>query len=137
MKILVTGASGFIGGAIATSLATAGHQVLGTGRRSPGWLALSGSRYQYWDLFSAAPDWQPDVVVHCAGLAEDRVNLAAAIRANRDGTVAVRNAYPAAKFVHLSSSSVYPSKDSASFCTGSSCPRRGFDRCVCNLKGGR
>ncbi|AJT41155.1 NAD-dependent epimerase/dehydratase family protein [Psychromicrobium lacuslunae] len=109
MKILVTGASGFIGGAIASRLSDHGHHVIGTGRTLPGWLSPKGSRYLSWDLFSAPPVDSVDVVVHCAALVDDQSSLAKALRINRDGTLAVRKAFPDARMVLLSSSSVYDS----------------------------
>lgn len=63
MKILVTGASGFIGGAVWREARRRGHEVLGTGRR-----VIAESNYVACDLAVGLGrlDFQPDVVVHCA-----------------------------------------------------------------------
>ena len=104
MKIAVTGASGFVGGAAATALAADGHEVTGFGRKSNGW----AGDYRVWDL-STGPSSHGgfDAVVHSAALADDWAPLAAARRANVDGTRAVLESFPGARFVHLSTSSVY------------------------------
>jgi uncharacterized protein YbjT (DUF2867 family) len=72
MRILLTGATGFIGARLRTELLRRGHQVLGVARRAPAgaapgdwWTADIG------DL--SPPDWQPvlqgvDVVVNCVGI---------------------------------------------------------------------
>ncbi|NYE94532.1 nucleoside-diphosphate-sugar epimerase [Psychromicrobium silvestre] len=124
MKILVTGASGFVGSAIATALSAEGHRVIGTGRSTPGWIAPPGSSYVYWDLFSEPPKVSPDAVVHCAALVSDQMALAAALRANRDGTLAVRRSFPDAQMIHISSSSVYDSFRSHHFTPESEGPGR-------------
>lgn len=108
MRIAVTGASGFIGGAVATALADADHEVVGFGRRDRGW-SHPAARYRRWDLDDGIlkGDRDFDAVVHCAALADDWAPLAAALRANRDGTRTVVRSFPGARIVHLSTSSVY------------------------------
>lgn len=65
MKILVTGASGFVGGKTVTVLRAAGHEVLGIGRRRldvPGYRSLDLA--EPFDL-----DFAPDAVLHAAARA--------------------------------------------------------------------
>ena len=108
MRIAVTGASGFIGGAVATALADAHHEVVGFGRRPHGW-SHPGARYRVWDLDTGPVKGDRDfeAVVHCAALADDWAPLPLALRANRDGTRTVVRSFPGARIVHLSTSSVY------------------------------
>jgi nucleoside-diphosphate-sugar epimerase len=63
MKVLVTGASGFVGAALCAALRRQGHAVVGLGRR-----AQPEPWYQRCDLTQGMPDiaFMPDVVVHCA-----------------------------------------------------------------------
>ena len=62
MKLLITGASGFVGGALWRKALGAGHEVLAVGRRPldrPGYLSR--------DLCEPLVcDFRPDVVVHAA-----------------------------------------------------------------------
>lgn len=109
MRIAVTGASGFIGGAIATALADRDHEVLAFGRAPKGWSHPSPrARYARWALPGEppAPLEGVDAVVHSAALADDAAPLLAAMAANRDGTAAVLAAAPGARLIHISSSSV-------------------------------
>jgi nucleoside-diphosphate-sugar epimerase len=111
MRIAVTGASGFIGGAVATGLAEREHDVIGFGRTPAGWSHPRG-RYVTWDLAGAPalggePLGEFDAVVHCAALADDWADADLAQRVNVLGTRAVIAAFPGARFVHLSTSSVY------------------------------
>jgi 2-alkyl-3-oxoalkanoate reductase len=70
MRILVTGATGFLGGAAARELARLGHQVTGTGRDAAKGAALSadGVRFVAADLRDGPGDLlnQIDAVLHCA-----------------------------------------------------------------------
>lgn len=107
MRVLVTGASGFVGGAVATALVARGDAVVGLGRRADGW-AHEGGRYERRDLAAPLDDLGAfDAVVHAAALADDWAPLAEALRVNRDGAVGVARALPAARFVHVSTASVY------------------------------
>jgi nucleoside-diphosphate-sugar epimerase len=104
----VTGASGFIGAAVATALADADHEVVGFGRRAGGWSHPSAS-YRVWDITSGPlrGDRDFDAVVHAAALADDWAPIAEALRVNRDGTRNVARSFAPARIVHLSTSSVY------------------------------
>jgi nucleoside-diphosphate-sugar epimerase len=108
VRIAVTGATGFIGGAVAGALADADHEDVGFGRRQRGW-SHSHARYRVWDL-TAGPlrgDRDFDAVVHCAALADDWAPRDAAMAVNREGTRAVVRSFPRSRIVHLSTSSVY------------------------------
>jgi len=108
VRIAVTGASGFIGAAVATALADADHEVVGFGRRAHGWSHPSAG-YRVWDITSGPlrGDRDFDAVVHAAALADDWAPIAEALRVNRDGTRNVVRSFPGARVVHLSTSSVY------------------------------
>ena len=104
MRIAVTGASGFVGGVAATALAARGHSVIGFGRTPHGW----SGEYRQWDLADGPlSDLAVDAVVHAAALADDWATPSAARAANVDGTRAVIASFPGARFVHISTSSVY------------------------------
>jgi len=115
MRIAVTGASGFIGGVIASALAMPEfeHEVVGYGRTPGGWSYRShvadASHYRIWDVARGRlpSEASVDAVVHCAALADDWAPLDAALRVNRDGTRNVVRSFPGARIVHLSTSSVY------------------------------
>ncbi|MDH6180272.1 nucleoside-diphosphate-sugar epimerase [Microbacteriaceae bacterium SG_E_30_P1] len=103
MRIAVTGASGFVGGAVATALVARGHDVTGFGRRPHGWRGT----YEQWDLAHGPHRGSFDAVVHSAALADDWAPLGDAMLANRLGTRNVVTSFPGARLVHISTSSVY------------------------------
>ncbi|PJJ71429.1 nucleoside-diphosphate-sugar epimerase [Diaminobutyricimonas aerilata] len=108
MRIAVTGASGFVGGAVATALADRDHEVVGFGRDPNGW-SHPRARYRSWD-FVGGPllgDRDFDAVVHCAALVDETAPRAEAMRINRDGTRTVIRSFRTTRFVHLSSAAVY------------------------------
>ncbi len=94
MRVAVTGAAGFVGGAIAEHLRAHGHDVLALTRRE-------------WDITTGPREAVADAVVHCAALADDAAPLGEAMLANRIGTRNVVASFPGARIVHVSTSSVY------------------------------
>ncbi|NDO89170.1 NAD-dependent epimerase/dehydratase family protein [Cellulosimicrobium composti] len=106
MRVVVTGASGFVGGAVARGLVADGHDVWTTSRRDA---RVDGARHLAWDL-TAGPLADPpaaDAVVHAGAAVSDWCALDVARATNVDGTRAVRATFPGARFVHVSSGSVY------------------------------
>lgn len=92
MKILITGATGFIGNSFATRLAKEGHKVIAGGRnfKKMGQL-INKVRISYFDIMdkdsilSALRKDKPDIVCHSAALVES-INLPKLLKINRDGT---------------------------------------------------
>lgn len=114
MRIAVTGASGFIGGAVVAHLVAAGHDVVGFGRRERPRSLPDAATYARWDLTAGpAPSSGSgvvggfDAVVHAAGLADDGAAPAQLRAVNVAGTRAALTLTPRGRFVHISSSSVY------------------------------
>jgi 2-alkyl-3-oxoalkanoate reductase len=109
VRIVVTGASGFVGGTVATALADDGHEVVGTGTRTDGWSHPVG-RYVRWELPGAPPrvlqTGSVDAVVHAAAIADDWADAERIRAVNVEGTRSVIDAFRTARIVHVSSSSV-------------------------------
>jgi len=92
MKILVTGASGFIGGALAGALLSKGHEVFALTRSAAkaGVLEAKGLKTIPGDIsdeksLAVLKEYPIDVVYHCAGLVEDK-DLDRLYKANVAGT---------------------------------------------------
>ncbi|GAA4928614.1 nucleoside-diphosphate-sugar epimerase [Actinomycetospora succinea] len=113
MKIAVTGASGFVGGAVCRGAVAAGHDVLALGRRAhldPEHVA--GAPYRAHDLTDAPALHHDlagiDVVVHAAGPASDTLPAQSHWDAHVGGTRTVLAALARdTRLVHLSTASVY------------------------------
>lgn len=106
MRVAVTGASGFVGGAVVADAVARGHEVLALSRRP---VELPGAEWRRWDLTEGPLTDAPevDVVVHAAARVGERGSWAQFERANVAGTAAVLDAFPGARLVHVSSGSVY------------------------------
>ncbi|GID92724.1 NAD-dependent epimerase/dehydratase family protein [Amorphoplanes digitatis] len=107
MRLVVTGASGFCGAAVARLAAARGHEVLCLGRR-PGPVG----RHVAWDATGPAPDLAgADAVVHLAAAVGDpRPGRRAERRfraVNVDGTARLLGAAAGRPVVWVSSASVY------------------------------
>lgn len=119
-KIVVTGASGFIGGQIALKLADAGQQVLGIDLRPPhSGLVPAFTDFVQGDFaeetaLSKIIEAQPTAIIHCAGtslVGPSVKNPAEYYKNNVAKTMAlldiVRHALPRTRFVFSSSAAVY------------------------------
>lgn len=102
MRILLTGAGGFVGRALTSTLGAEGIEVVGTDLRASGVttrMDVTDAR-EVREVFARA---RPDVVVHAAALVDDRLPASAHRRVNVEGTRNVLAASAGAKFVHISS----------------------------------
>ncbi len=114
-RILVTGASGFIGAHVTRALAAAGHDVLASGRDPIRLAAAVGSaaKTATADLAAGAMDHlvaARDVIVHCAALSAPWGSREAFQRANVIATERLLDAaarHQVSRFVHFSSPSIY------------------------------
>ncbi|GAA1667310.1 NAD-dependent epimerase/dehydratase family protein [Fodinicola feengrottensis] len=102
MRIAVTGATGFVGGAVCQAARARGWEVHGFGRRRvPG--------IGHWDVdcgVLAAPP-EVDAVVHAAAAVTDWGSPARVWNTNVDGTRNVALSFRGKRFVHISTASVY------------------------------
>lgn len=110
-RTLVTGATGFLGGAVVTALRGNGIDVIGTGRDEQKCAALG---FVPIDL-SRPPDRWPDLgpidhIVHCAGLSAPFGRYVDFVRGNEISTrniVKFAESRNVKRLVHISTSSVY------------------------------
>lgn len=112
--ILITGATGFLGGAIARRLLREGERVIALGRDRAKLAALArlGAEPCEFDLASddPLPTLAADGLIHCAALSSPWGRRAAFERANITGTrraILLARQAGARRLVHISSPSVY------------------------------
>lgn len=95
MKILITGAAGFVGGVLTRYCHQAGHEVLGIGLNQPA-EPVPGTAFEVCDVRDSAhldrllDDFRPDRIFHLAAQSYPTVSLeqpAATMDANANGTI--------------------------------------------------
>ena len=108
MRVAVTGASGFVGGAVLDLLLARGHDVVSFSRRPVA--PCPGLEHRRWDVTSGPLTDPPtvDVVVHAAAHVDEWDGWAVHRAVTVAGTRAVLSTWPAARVVLISSCSVYP-----------------------------
>ncbi len=113
MRIFVTGASGFVGGAAVRKFVAAGHEVRAMSRseKSDAAIRALGAAPVRCDLedVKAAHVGDAEAVLHCAAFVEQWGPIEAWKRFNIDGTAAVLKAARetgAKRFIHISTESV-------------------------------
>jgi 2-alkyl-3-oxoalkanoate reductase len=112
MRVLVTGATGFVGGRVARRLRERGDEVVALVRSPAEDLEALGVSQHVGDLTDVDGLTElitgTDALVHAAASVDD--DLAVARRVNRDGTAAIVDAALAGgrpRLIHVSTSSVY------------------------------
>jgi dTDP-4-dehydrorhamnose reductase len=105
-RLLVTGASGFLGGAIVAAAPAAGWEVVGTALTQPEWIALDvrdGAAVE-----AVVGDVTPDAIIHTAY--RQHGDEAMAVNAAGAGHVAAAarsRSRPPARLIHVSSDAIF------------------------------
>ena len=113
MKIIITGATGFVGAHLTRYFSELGHDVLALGRASkPPKRLLDFAQYKAVNWSEKMPILDGDVVIHAAALASDSAAYRDLYAANVEGTRHLVAATEGVKnFIMISSSSVYAYRD--------------------------
>lgn len=109
MKILITGATGFIGSNLIRHFAKKGYTVFALGRNKQPPMELSKyAKYICGDISAPIKNIKCDIVIHTAALADDRSDFSVLKKVNVAGTKHIYEATDSAKlFIHISSASIY------------------------------
>jgi len=114
MKILITGATGSLGGYLTRYFSQQGHEIIASGQMENPPLELHKyAEYLQADITKAFEVPEIDVCIHTAALSDDKATEKELFAPNVLGTENIANATKnCKKFIHVSSSSVYlPSED--------------------------
>lgn len=103
----ITGATGFIGSHVAKALLSQGYEVHSFGRKS-----VEGTVFHAWDAVDEPKDYNInlDAIVHCAASATDWGDDELIGSINIEGTRSALAICPTARFIHVSTASIYASK---------------------------
>jgi nucleoside-diphosphate-sugar epimerase len=103
-RIAVTGGTGFVGGAVIKAALDDGWEVHSFGRRE-----VPGTVHHYWEALeqNESTGLQFDAVIHCAAAASDWGNDEEIAAVNISGTREALLIDPEARFIHISTGSVY------------------------------
>jgi nucleoside-diphosphate-sugar epimerase len=109
MKIVITGANGFVGAALCRYFFNLGHQVVATGRQAtPNSRLLAYATYIQADISGIINPFDAEVCIHAAGLASDIADYDSLFLHNVTGTANVLEAAKSCRYlIFISSSSVY------------------------------
>jgi 2-alkyl-3-oxoalkanoate reductase len=129
-RVLLTGATGFVGGRVAGRLLSLGHAVVAPVRTVSAELAARGAEQHPGGFDAVTPPLvgEVDVIVHAAATAGP--DLATARAVNVDGTRRlweVGRAVAAPRFVHVSTTSVYAPPDADASIVDEDAPLVGDD----------
>jgi dTDP-4-dehydrorhamnose reductase len=105
-KLLVTGASGFLGGAVVAAARVAGWEVAGTALTQPGWIGLDVRDGVAVEALVA--EVAPDAIIHTAYVQHGEEAMA--VNAGGAGHVAAAarsHARPPVRLVHVSSDAIF------------------------------
>ncbi len=113
MKIIISGATGFVGAHLTRYFSRKGHEVIALGRaQHPPARLLEFAAYHPVDWTSGIPAIDADIVIHAAALASDSASYKDLYAANVEGTRRLIEASEGvATFILISSSSVYSYRD--------------------------
>ncbi|MEM1312714.1 MAG: NAD(P)-dependent oxidoreductase [Patescibacteria group bacterium] len=108
-SIAIIGATGFVGNYFTRYFVGKGYKVYAFGRREKFVLEDLVQHYYSWDISEGKFESriQPDIVINCAGSVTHWGQYTQMHKVNTIGTRNIINSFPKAKFIHISTASIY------------------------------